>query len=185
MLLAYLKDMSFEEILGIFQPITYLFGLVAVGILAFVVYKIWRKTGLKRLFAYMDEKGETEGAKREYLKKFFTNETWGELAKHKRTCCLCGKKYSLKVERENERGDVVEEWGDFHCPRCGFRVALGKKIDYLRYFELDRIPKGAKKEAKYREDFERLCNLNDFYKPFVDCSPDSPDKNITITINLS
>ena len=182
MLLAYIRDMNFEEILAIFQPFVYLLGLVFVGLLAFVGYKLWRKSALKRLFLYMDERGNTEANKREYLKKFFQNQTNLELATHKHTCQLCGKKYSLKVERENERGDVVEEWGDFHCPRCGFRVALGKEENDTRYFKLDR--KGAGND-RYQKDFEKLVALNDFYKPFVDCTSGGSDNDINITITIN
>lgn len=183
MLLAtYIKDMNFEEILAIFQPFTYLLGLVVVGVAAFLLYKLWRKTALKRLFAYMDEKGNTESNKREYLKKFFQNETNFELAHHKRTCQLCGKQYSLKVFSENERGDIVEEWGDFHCPRCGFRVALGKEKNDTRYFELDR--KGAGND-RYQKDFEKLVALNAFYKPYVDTTPDSSDGDINVHITIN
>ena len=184
-LATHIKDMSPEEFFAIFQPVLYLLPLALVCIVAFFLYRLWKKFALKRLFTFMDREGVKETEKREYLKNYLMGATNSELIHHKRTCRLCAKQFSLQETKTNDRGDLVEEWRGNRCPYCNMQWSTTRKDDLnLRYFILERTATSSPKEAQWQADFEKLCRLNDYYKPYIDDTSDPSDGNITVTVEI-
>ncbi len=184
LLASHIKDMNAEELFGIIKPFLFLMPLIVIIILGVVAYKIYQSLAVKRMLKYMETKGLSETDKREYLAKYLMRTSQRDLIKHKRNCPVCGKKYSLKIEKENARGDVTEEWNHDGCTFCCTKVYLKPEVNYKRYFAIKRRSTDSLKEEKWQEVFEKLEEYIEFYKPYIDCTPDSSGNKITIDISL-
>jgi hypothetical protein len=185
MLLAtHIKDMSFEELLGVIKPFFYLVPLFTLIILGVIAYKIWQSLAVKRMLNYMETKGLNQVDKREYLKNYLTRTSQQDLIKHLRNCPVCGKKYSLKIQKVNSRGDMTEEWNHDGCTFCHTKVYTTNEVNHLKYLAIKRTPTNSPNEKKWQKVYTKLEEYIDYYKPFIDCTPDSSDNNITIDISL-
>ena len=178
-----IQDMSIEELFGIIKPFLYLLPLIFVIIMAVIVVKIYKSFAVKRMLNYMDAKGYSEIDKRTYLTNYLLRASWHDLTYHKRNCPVCNKKYSLKIQTENERGDLVEKWNTDGCPYCKTKVKLSGEVNHYKYFEITRTKTNSNKEKEYQKVYEKLADYISFYKPCVDCSPDSND-SIKVDIYL-
>ncbi|MBE5745528.1 MAG: hypothetical protein E7355_05285 [Clostridiales bacterium] len=170
-----ISDMSGEELFSIFKPFLFIVPLIIVIIVGVYCFKAYKKTAVKRMFMYMNTTGLAEKDKREYLAKY--------LQAGNQCCPVCAKKYSLKTEETNARGDKVEKWNYDGCPYCKTQVRR-KTVDNYAYFYLERKPTNDAKEAKYAKTFEALNKLIDFYKPYIDCTPDASDDRISVEITF-
>ena len=184
LLASHVKDMNAEELFGIIKPFLFLVPLVIVIILAVIAFKIYQSLAVKRMIKYMETKGLSEADKRTYLTTFLMRASQKDLIHHERSCSVCGKKYSLKIEKENSRGDVVEEWNHDGCTHCGTKVYLKPEENHLRYFAIKRNPTNAPKEKQWQKIYNKVEGYIDYYKPYVDCTPDSSGNKITIDINF-
>ncbi len=190
LLASNIKDMNFEEILSIFKPVLYLVPITIVAILVLIGIKIYKALAVKRMLSYMKQKGLDEADKRNYLKNYLTRTSNRDLIYHYRNCPVCGKKYSLKVEKVNSYGDTVEEWNNDGCTFCNTKVFLSNDAGYIKYYKISRKPTDSVNEAKWQKVYNQLEDYIDYYKPFVDTTPDNtkPDSSsgdsITININI-
>ena len=183
MLLAtYIKDMNFEEILGIFAPILF---LVPLAIVIFVVIplaiKLWGKLGPTRLFLFMNLKGISETKKRNYLKSYLTRDAIFGAKKGMTYCPVCGKKYATIIKTTNARGDTTTGFSNV-CPCCNTQVLKTAEENNARYLYLQRSKTSSKKEAKYQKTFDSIKALIDFYKPYIDTTNYSDDDNIRVDV---
>ena len=180
----YIQDMSAEELLGIIKPFLYLVPLIIVIIVILSIVKLIKSLAVKRMLIFMESKGVTEDQKRAYLTDFLMRTSNKDLIKHLRNCPVCGKKYSLKKRGVNARGDIIEEWNHDGCTFCNTKVYLTKEENYKKYFAIKRTQTTSPKEKKWQEIYLKLDEYIDFYKPFIDCSPETSEKNLTINIWL-
>ena len=185
MLLApHIKDMNPEELFALIQPFLYLVPLAIVVIAVVVGIKIYQSLAVKRMLAYMEAQGETEANKRAYLTNYLTRTSQRDLIKHLRNCPVCGKKYSLKKEEINERGDITETWNHDGCTFCKTKVYFKEEIDHKKYFGIKRTATNSPKEDTWQSTFNKLENYIDFYHPYLDCTPDSSSNDINVTITF-
>lgn len=185
MLATNLKDMNFEEILGIFKPFLYLVAPIFGITMIVIMYRLWKRTGNARLFAFMDATVHTEVQKRDYLSKYLTNAYVGSVSegiRRKKRCCICQKKYSTEEITHNSRGDIIKRNVNIACPVCNFNISYSNEDDS---FVLSRTPSDSSAEPKYKATFEKLSYLNDYYHPRMPETTDSDDSgDINITINI-
>ena len=178
------QDMSVEELFAIIKPVLYLIPITIVIIAVIIGVKIYRSFAVKRMIAYMESVGLTESDKRNYLTNYLMRASQSDLIKHLRNCPVCGKKYSLKTQATNARGDITEDWNHDGCTFCCTKVYVEKEIQHKRYFAIKRKTTDSSKEDKWQKTFETLNGYIDFYKPYIDCTPDSFGNKITIDISL-
>ena len=184
LLASYIKDMSIEELFEIVKPILYLLPLALVIALVVIIVKISKSFAVKRMLKVMERKGVSESDKRNYLANYLMRTSQKDLIEHNRNCPVCGKKYSLKVKGENTRGDKIEKWNHDGCTFCSTKVYLEPEVNYKRYFAIKRNATNSPKEKEWQEVFEKLEKYIDYYKPYIDCSPDISEDKITIDISL-
>lgn len=183
-LLKMLKDMNIEEILAIAGPILYLIPIMIIAVIVFIIITLIKRAAVSMMFSYMNSTGIDEKSKREYLANYLTRTSTNDLINHKRNCPVCGRKYSLKIKEYNSRGDVVEKWNHNGCTFCNTKVVMLPEVDNVKYFAIERTPTTGKDESKYSETFDKLSELIEYYKPYVDCTPDPSGDNISVDISF-
>ena len=184
MLLAtHIKDMNFEEILGIFGPVLYLIPLVFAVLMIALIIAIINSLAPKFLDIYMNIKGISETKKREFLTKYLTRASFIDSIKGRQNCPVCGKNYSIKVKNKNERGDVVVSYADNGCPCCNTKVSTTAEENNKKYYYVTRTATKSVKELKYKTNFNKLSSYIDFYKPYADMSSGS-DNDDSVRVDV-
>ncbi len=184
MLLAtQLNEMDSGELFGLIKPILFIVPLIIVIILSVFIYKKVTKLSPKRMFAYMNTQGLSETDKREYLTKYLTKRTNSDLKKGRANCPVCGAKYQIKTRAYNERGDEIEKWNYDGCPYCHTK-GDATQVENYRYLSIKRTPTNTPQESMYQENFEKLKKLIEFYKPYIDQTPDVSDDKISVEITF-
>ena len=165
--------MSFEEILQIFKPFLYLLPVAILVVVAIILCKTIKKDSVKGMLSYMKKEGLTEEVKRNYLARYLTRTSNRDLIEHQRNCPICGKKFSIKGIEKNSRGDIVDKW-NFNCPDCNTVVKLSSAdAQYRKFIEISRVATNSPNEERYQEVYATVCDYINYYRPYLDSTPDS------------
>ena len=91
-LASHIKDMNFEEILGIFSPILFLVPLVFAVLFLILLVSFVKSLAPYFAFFYMDLPGISAEKKRAFLTKHLTNATFIDSIKGRKNCPVCCRK---------------------------------------------------------------------------------------------